>query len=230
MQVAIGKVLNSAQIKFESLTHSYGVIPQGANGTCEYKFTNVGFEPLIIQYVSSSCGCAVTNWPKEPIMPGQFGAIKYYYDTKRIGAFLKTATITANINEPIILKACGFVYDPKIPERPQVSYNCDCNQVKSPIQSETKKILTDSVQMVSSAQLLVYPNPILSEAYFQMNKELVNANILMYNLAGQKVKEWNNIANQNLVFNRDGLPNGVYFIVVMQENKSVLTKKIVIAE
>jgi opacity protein-like surface antigen len=85
-----------AQITFEKLVHDYGTIVQDADGNCEFKFKNTGNEPLIISGAKGSCGCTVPEWSKEPIAPGQSGSIKVKYDTKRIGKFSKTVTVTSN--------------------------------------------------------------------------------------------------------------------------------------
>lgn len=103
------------KIKFESEVIEYGVIQQDANGCREVKFTNVGKEPIILQNVSSSCGCLTATWPKEPIAPGKSGVIKVHYDTKRVGKFEKTITIQSNdVDRPsIVLKIKGEVLAPK---------------------------------------------------------------------------------------------------------------------
>jgi hypothetical protein len=98
---------STSEIVFDKETHDYGTIEQGANGIYEFKFTNSGKEPLIISNCKGSCGCTVPSWPKEPIKPGGSGVIKVSYDTKRIGAFNKTVTITSNAksnNKTITIK------------------------------------------------------------------------------------------------------------------------------
>jgi hypothetical protein len=88
-------------IKFTKQSHDYGTIENGADGTCEFKFTNSGNEPLLISNCRASCGCTVPSWPKEPIQPGEASSIKVKYDTKRTGKIYKTITITSNaVNEP----------------------------------------------------------------------------------------------------------------------------------
>jgi outer membrane biosynthesis protein TonB len=87
---------NAADINFTKELHDFGTIDQGANGTTEFTFKNTGKEPLIIQDAKGSCGCTVPSYPKEPIKPGATGTIKVTYDTKRVGAFTKTVTITSN--------------------------------------------------------------------------------------------------------------------------------------
>jgi hypothetical protein len=84
---------------YETDVHDFGTIKQGDNGTYEFKFTNTGTTPVIISNAKGSCGCTVPDWPKEPIKPGQTSAIKATYDTKRIGAFTKTVTVSSNAKE-----------------------------------------------------------------------------------------------------------------------------------
>ncbi len=87
---------NAAEIKFSATTHDYGTINQGANGDCEFKFTNTGKEPLILSNAVGSCGCTVPTFSKEPVMPGKTGVIKVHYDTNRVGGFSKNVTVTSN--------------------------------------------------------------------------------------------------------------------------------------
>lgn len=92
---------NSPEISFETETHDFGTIDQGGDGTYEFKFKNTGKEPLIITDAKGSCGCTVPSWPKEPIKPGASSTIKVTYDTKRVGTFNKSVTITSNAKSSI---------------------------------------------------------------------------------------------------------------------------------
>lgn len=105
------EVANGATIEFDKEIHDYGTIEQNADGTCEFKFTNNGTEPLIISNAKGSCGCTVPSWPKEPIAPGASESIKVKYDTKRVGPINKSVTITSNAsNEPTkIIRIKGTV-------------------------------------------------------------------------------------------------------------------------
>ena len=87
---------NAPDMVFEKDLHDFGTIEHSGNGTYEFKFVNKGKQPLIISNAQGSCGCTVSQWPKEPIVPGASGTIKVTYDTKRVGAFTKTVTITSN--------------------------------------------------------------------------------------------------------------------------------------
>jgi len=101
---------NAPEIQFEKDVHDFGTLKQGAECIYEFKFTNVGKEPLIIQNASASCGCTIPSYPKEPILPGKGGAIKVKYDGNRVGGINKEITITSNAQTSTkVLKITGNI-------------------------------------------------------------------------------------------------------------------------
>ncbi|MEO6901756.1 MAG: DUF1573 domain-containing protein [Bacteroidia bacterium] len=110
---------NAPKFKFESEVVDYGTVAHNADGNREFKFTNVGKEPLIISNAVGSCGCTTPLWPKEPIKPGGTGIIKVHYATDRVGAFEKTVTLTSNAETPSkVLKIKGTVNPDPTPATP----------------------------------------------------------------------------------------------------------------
>ncbi len=88
-------------MEFDLEKHDFGEVEEGPKIEYQFKFTNVGKEPLIISNVKASCGCTTPEWPKEPIMPGEESFIKAVYNTKgRPGPFNKSITITSNAHTP----------------------------------------------------------------------------------------------------------------------------------
>jgi hypothetical protein len=101
---------NAPEISFEKTVHDYGTIVQGGDGTCEFKFTNIGKEPLILSRPQSSCGCTVPTWPQEPILPGKSDVIKVTYNTQNVGMINKTVTVTSNAKTTkVVLQIKGTV-------------------------------------------------------------------------------------------------------------------------
>ncbi len=45
---------NAPVITFDKMVHDYGTLAKGADGKCEFKFTNEGKEPLILTNVKAS--------------------------------------------------------------------------------------------------------------------------------------------------------------------------------
>jgi len=100
------------EIKFKSLVHDYGNIYKNDDGTCYFEFINSGRAELQLSNVSSSCGCTVPQWPKEPISPGQSASIKVSYNTSRVGAINKNVYVDSNAGERITLSIKGNVSEP----------------------------------------------------------------------------------------------------------------------
>lgn len=95
------ETVEGPMLKFEATTVDYGEIEQNSDPYRVFKFTNVGSEPVVIKNAKGSCGCTVPDAPKEPILPGETGEIKVRYDTKRVGPFTKTVTLTTNESNPM---------------------------------------------------------------------------------------------------------------------------------
>ena len=99
------------EIEFEKIVHDYGDVPYNGNGECEFRFTNTGDAPLLIQKPKSSCGCTIPSWPNEPIPPGKSDVIKVNYRANRAGNFNKTITVTSSAikNSTVVLRITGRV-------------------------------------------------------------------------------------------------------------------------
>ena len=112
---------NAPEISFDKTVHDYGTVVQGSDATCEFKFTNKGKEPLILQKPVSSCGCTVPTWPQEPILPGKSDVIKVTYSTHNIGPINKTVTVNSNAKTArVVLSIKGNVIAKpadKVPEK-----------------------------------------------------------------------------------------------------------------
>jgi hypothetical protein len=98
-------------ISFDKTEHNFGNINLGEVVLYEFKVTNTGNTDLIIFNAQPSCGCTVSEFPKDPIKPGQSGVIPVEYNSKgRPGQFSKTITVFAN-TEPnqTVLTISGMV-------------------------------------------------------------------------------------------------------------------------
>lgn len=92
----------SPQFKFESETHNFGKILVNKPVTYEFKYVNVGEEPLIITKAEASCGCTVPKYTATPIKKGETGVISVTYSAAGApSAFSKAITISSNSKTPI---------------------------------------------------------------------------------------------------------------------------------
>jgi hypothetical protein len=77
----------------------FGVLTEGEKVSHTFKFNNTGGAPLVISNVSTTCGCTVPEWPKDPIQPGDEGEITVTFDSNgKAGNVTKDINIIANTN------------------------------------------------------------------------------------------------------------------------------------
>ena len=96
------------EISFDETEHDFGTIEQGTNVEHTFTFTNTGNAPLVITNATSSCGCTVPTWTKEPIAPGESGEMTVKFNGSGQNQVTKTVRITANTEsgeEQIKIKA-----------------------------------------------------------------------------------------------------------------------------
>lgn len=77
---------------------------------------------------------------------------------------------------------------------------------------------------------VLYPNPFSVSAILKLNKPIINAKVIIYNVTGQVVKVIANVSGNTLIIHRENLSNGTYFLQLVNDNKVVFIKKILITK
>ncbi len=95
-------------------------IPYESKEPFVFEFKNTGKEPVLVTNVQTSCGCTAAEKPTEPVAANGQSKIVVTYDTKRVGNFTKTITVSTNVGDPVILTITGTVMpapivDPQAP-------------------------------------------------------------------------------------------------------------------
>jgi len=91
-----------AEFKFESETHDFGKIALNKPVTFDFKYTNIGEQPLIISKAEASCGCTVPKYTSAPIKKGESGIISVTFNAAAgPSPFSKAVTITSNAKTPV---------------------------------------------------------------------------------------------------------------------------------
>ncbi|MGI6479492.1 MAG: DUF1573 domain-containing protein [Salinivirgaceae bacterium] len=99
-------------IVFDNLQHDFGTIKEEAGkANCRFVFSNTGSQPLVVTRVQTSCGCASSNYTRQPVATGGKGFVEVSYDPAgRPGPFAKTITVYSNgINPTTVLTIKGTV-------------------------------------------------------------------------------------------------------------------------
>jgi len=85
-------------------------------------------------------------------------------------------------------------------------------------------------EIAEGNQIFISPNPFPTQTTLQTDNYFKNVSLTVYNLFGQTVKQMNNLTGQTIIFHRDNLPSGLYFIRITQDNKIISADKLVIAD
>jgi len=99
-------------ITFDKTSFNFASISEtGGLKTHVFTFTNNGSQPLSINDVTTTCGCTVPEWSKEPIAPGGTGTVRVVFDPLGMpGAFRKGITVKSNAREStVVLYIVGMV-------------------------------------------------------------------------------------------------------------------------
>lgn len=76
----------------------------------------------------------------------------------------------------------------------------------------------------------IYPNPSSSLVTILTGRQFKNATLTIFNLQGQVVKQINNLTEPTVIFHRNDLPAGHYFIRLAQDDKVIISDKLVITD
>lgn len=97
---------------------------------------------------------------------------------------------------------------------------------------ETSLCLRTGIEGLSSPikHIDVFPNPFSTQVVIQANTFLNNATLTVCNCLGQTIKQLKNISGETVTFYRDDLPSGLYFLHITQDNKTLVTEKLVIVD
>ena len=78
--------------------------------------------------------------------------------------------------------------------------------------------------------LSVYPNPFSVQTVLQFNTYMQNATLNVSNYLGQTVKQINHASGRSVILHREDLPSGLHFVQVMQDDRVIGTKKLIIID
>ncbi len=88
---------SGSRIVFLEESFDFGDITQGDRVEHTFEFENGGDQPLILSNVLTTCGCTASEWPREPIAPGESASLKVTFNSSgKMGVQNKVVTIISN--------------------------------------------------------------------------------------------------------------------------------------
>jgi len=93
-----------AEIIFREYEHDFGKISEGEKVAHIFAFENKGPGDLVISSASTSCGCTVTKYNKNPIPAGTGGSLEVVFDSGgRSGVQTKTISVHSNSKTQVVV-------------------------------------------------------------------------------------------------------------------------------
>jgi len=90
----------NTEIAFSESSHDFGKLEAGEIVLYSFVFTNKGPNDYLIKELHSDCGCVKTNFPEQPVKPGETGLIEVELDTSGlVGKEYKTIELLGNTKE-----------------------------------------------------------------------------------------------------------------------------------
>lgn len=83
-------------VKLSTFHLNFGDFFWGEMQEREILLTNTGTVPLVINEVSTSCGCTIVKYNRQPIQSGKSIPIRIFYQAEHSGHFNKTITLYCN--------------------------------------------------------------------------------------------------------------------------------------
>jgi hypothetical protein len=90
-------ICNPDLLEWDSQEFNFGSIKQGHPVSHTFRFKNKAAEPVILTKVKPACGCTATDYPEEPIQPGEWASIKTTYNAKAMGRFRKSIAVNTDV-------------------------------------------------------------------------------------------------------------------------------------
>ncbi|MEO5645762.1 MAG: T9SS type A sorting domain-containing protein [Bacteroidia bacterium] len=80
---------------------------------------------------------------------------------------------------------------------------------------------------IANESAVVMPNPFNEQTTLRLKEiHITNGRMELYDVLGNKVREMENLSGNNFIISREGLPAGIYFYTLSQENTVLATGKI----
>jgi len=108
----------------------------------------------------------------------------------------------------------------------QITDSLGCTVLTNLVVSEPVSIQKYNIEKI----IQIFPNPFTTSSTVKINTMVETGWLIIYNAQGQKVKEVAFSQVKEIILNRESLLNGLYIIVVIQNNLIISHGKIIIQD
>jgi len=120
---AAGLASGQPKLTFKETAWDFGKVKQGEVLSHEFVFSNDGDVTLVIQKVSTSCGCTAALVSSDKIQPGKDGRIGIKFDTRGYGGPVKKLVYVDSNDSNGPHRTLEIAADIEIPPSPRIDLN-----------------------------------------------------------------------------------------------------------
>ena len=217
-------------------TYDFAVIRYNTNGSLDSTFDTDGIVTTSIGIAADVPYALAIQNDGKILAAGQienplsdFAIVRYNPDGSLDNSFDSDGKVTTNIGSSIsddIIQTIALQSDGKIVVAGQTSDGTiyDFALARYYSNGSTGLNLNDD----KKNSYLLYPNPFTKQTTLHLNQTLKNATLNLFNTNGQQVTQLLNISGQSIIINRDQLSSELYFIQLIDDNKIIMTDKLII--
>ena len=97
-------LVEKEDIKFDYMEYDFGEVSMSEEVSCMFYFVNKSNVKFVIHNITTTCGCTVPFWNKQPINSNSRDSISVKFRAKDLGTSQKTIIIEGNCKQKIELK------------------------------------------------------------------------------------------------------------------------------
>jgi len=92
-----------------------------------------------------------------------------------------------------------------------------------------KRGILSNINEVEKQKIEIYPNPFKDKIIITLSSDIdiLEINLMVYNSIGQKILYNPNLKNNHIIIDLADEPNGLYYLIIMDNNKIIRTEKII---
>jgi hypothetical protein len=162
----------------------------------------------------------------------QLDAYQLYRDNYADGNWTLVGGVSGSqlsINDP------EYNFYPKALSRIETQWSINCSDQRSSNKSSSNIIGIPALGIydndgINSDGVDIFPNPFSTETTIKSKEKLDNATLTIFNIYGQQIKQIKDIYGFQIIFHRNNLASGLYFMQLNQKEKLIVKKKFLIQD
>ncbi len=108
-----------------------------------------------------------------------------------------------------------------------VHFGCECRMIPITVTNWCSVVSVEETNEEDQG-IIIFPNPFSVQAVISFNREQTNTLVKFHDVLGKEIKAMVLNNEKNLIIQKNEMPTGIYFLQIIDSNKNIINKKIII--